>query len=231
MSALWFSLVPGRTLKTMEDRRFEWAVVENACCEAAVRQCLDDMKSWRLLNPRFQDDMVFFPSDKRLDWLLRTFTIYWDLVPVELGRFFQCHVMGTFREDIWAYRLEFYEDDEDDFTEFHKQALCSYAVALREIPSSLVVNCNLVIEENYFEASFTTISGREFLHLKEVLPAHGVLQGQRLMTACKEAAAEQGFMKSVNQQVRILLNGAATELADHNRLWCRWDPLCFQHGR
>ena len=151
MSALWFSLVPGRTLKTMEDRRFEWAVVENACCEAAVRQCLDDMKSWRLLNPRFQDDMVFFPSDKRLDWLLRTFTIYWDLVPVELGRFFQCHVMGTFQEDIWAYRLEFYEDDEDDFTEFHKQALCSYAVALREIPSSLVVNCNLVIEENFLK--------------------------------------------------------------------------------
>ena len=218
-------------LKAMEDRRFEWAVVENACCEAAVQQCLNDMRSWRLMNPRFNGDMVSVSTGKRLNWSLRTFTIYWDIMPAEFGRFFQCHVMGTFREDIWAYRLEFYEegeDDEDGFTELQKQALRDYAVALREIPPSLVVTCNLVVEEDFFEAAFTTMSGREFLHLKEGLPAHGVLRGQQLIAACKEAAAAEGCLKSINQQVRILLNGAATEVAELDVLWCRWNPFVPQ---
>ena len=56
----------------MENRRFEWAVVENACCEAAVQQCLDDTKRWNLTNPRLKDNMVFF-VDEPLDWFLRTF--------------------------------------------------------------------------------------------------------------------------------------------------------------
>ena len=217
--------------KAMEGRRFEWAVVENACCEAAVQQCLNDMRSWRLMNPRFNGDMVSVSTTDRLDWLLRTFTIYWDIMPAELGRFFQCHVMGTFREDIWAYRLEFYEDNEVDeggFSELQKQALCDYAVALREVPPSLVVTCNLVIEEDFFEAAFTTMSGRELLHLKEGLPAHGVLRGHQLMTPCKEAAVAEGCFKSINQQVCIFLNGAATEIAELDVVWCRWNPFVPQ---
>ena len=207
----------------MEGRRFEWAVVENACCEAAVQQCLDDMKRWNLMNPRLKDDMVFF-FDEPLDWFLRTFPIYWTKMPdeqAELGHFFRCHHIGRFREYIRAYRLDFHEDDEDNFNELQKQALCSYAVALREVPASLVVTCNLVIEEDFFEATFTTMSGRELLHLKENLPAHGVLQGQRLLTACKQAAVAEGCFKSINQQVRILLNGAAAEVAAEDVLWCR----------
>ena len=42
------------SLKQLMTHGLLWAVVGNLCCEAAVQQCLRDMKSWKLMSPRLK---------------------------------------------------------------------------------------------------------------------------------------------------------------------------------
>ena len=207
----------------MEGRQFEWAVVENVVSDAATEQCLKDPENWNLLHSDFVEDMVDF-TDAHVDWILQRFVVFLTDMPSGFGQCFECHIEGRFTADTYAYRLEFF-DEEEHLTSLHHLRLGYYAVALREVPPHLLVSCNLEIYSNAWKAVFTTLAGREFLCVEEVLPQQGVLCVSYLLEICREAAKREGLLRSRNQEARLLFNGSATELPEQAILWSRGVPF------
>ena len=81
----------GRTsLQAMEDRQFEWAVIENVVSDAATEQCFKDPENWNLLHPDFVENMVDF-TDAHLDWFLQRFMVFLMDMLSGFGQCFECH--------------------------------------------------------------------------------------------------------------------------------------------
>ena len=213
----------------MESRQFEWTFISDVTSEAAIETCLKNAEAWTPLHPLFLEAMISL-NDPHLDWFLGAFGVFLPDMPAELGQYFVCEVAGRFAEDIYAYRLRCYDDDddvvdsEDRLMDRHLLRLSSSAVALREVPSGLVVNCDLSTQETRLEAIFTTLTGREFYRLDTALGEDGLIKGAFLMCICSEEAMYKGLLKSKNQELRIFLNGSKRELQSEAVVWSRCLP-------
>ena len=124
----------------------------------------------------------------------------------------------------WVYNVHFIHDNDNEDQELFSDG----KLILREVPTCLVFNCNLtILDDKHFQAAFTNLAGNELLQVVQVLPPKltmGCLAG--LM---KAEVDRLNLLQSHNQEVRVLLNGATSELDCETILWNSLRPIRYLH--
>lgn len=119
----------------------------------------------------------------------------------------------------WIYEVDAVEHDPVRNVEY----FCRIGrLAVREVPSVLVLNCSLTIlhGSGHFAATFTTLGGSEvFRTQRTFLPL--VLTVGCLIRLIKGTVQARGFLQSKNQQIRLFLNGSPAHLSLQTVLWNR----------
>ena len=200
-------------LRAMSRRRFEWTRCANGANTTEVAQALQQLGP-EMWDPLPMDKIPFVQEiDEAPGWY----------IPAVFLSLPGGHGIATeglrLLGHIWVYKVEFVHDsDREDQELFFDGTL-----AVREVPSCLVFNCDLtILEAQYFRALFTDLSGNEVLRIEDILPR--TLTMNDLICCARCQARCLGFLQSFDQEVKVLLNGVAREIWPHVVLWDKRMP-------
>eukprot|EP00438_Fugacium_kawagutii_P003726 Skav220056 [mRNA] locus=scaffold2945:35183:37292:- [translate_table: standard] len=124
----------------------------------------------------------------------------------------------------WLYDLKFLD-------EVTGQWWKATQILVREVSSSILLNCSVVIKDNQrFEASITTLSGHEFLRIEQALPP--VLYMNFFLQSAEREAEFKGLVShgdDHNTVLKVFVNGSSESLCRHTVLWDKlWETGWLQ---
>lgn len=127
-----------------------------------------------------------------------------------------CNLKGQLQDDVWMYHFDGAKGNDPRFVS--PCGVLPGRFAVRPIPSPLVLNCEFsMVDCRRFEAVCFSLAGEELIRIQDA--AYPNLTMQHLAQIVKDAALEQSMLKSRNQQVHVLMNGATRILANDTLLF------------
>ena len=190
-------------------RSLEYTFIEDIFDSQAVDERIADPRSWHLLANHLCNQADIVPTR-----CLKPFTVWFDVQ-------YYCWLDVRQHDDKYLlYKLQSLDGDDIWFEDPR--------IAVREVPSGPVLNCELSVKENaYFDVICTTMAGSQILHLHQQLLPPTTFTSYYLTQLITEALCDNGQIQSQNQQVHVLLNGAHEELSNNQTvLWNK----CFPDG-
>ena len=221
--------------------RLEFVLIRDSFNARLAHKCMQNPSSWQVLGEHFHEKIAGHDDASRT-WPLDSFTLWLE----ELKMVTRCYDCQPASDDVWLYQVDSqcrgetlediieeyreqseWEDDEemrgaattrDDDQRARKLAVLFGQVVVRKVPCALVFHCHLsILEPRRFHAIFTTLAGNQVLDLQEEL--EDVLTAAYLIQRVKRMAELNGQLRSQNQEIHVVLNGAAEALDKDAVLW------------
>ncbi|CAK9102848.1 unnamed protein product, partial [Durusdinium trenchii] len=130
-------------------------------------------------------------------------------------------------EDLHCYLDEWAPDGPSLVALYHVESECRepgywfgemiprcWGLAVREVPRGIIANCTLTIEPDrgVFQAVCATLAGREIARLQGALLRRPALAMASLAHRLKQVAVEDDALRSQNQELTVVFDGAGEEL-------------------